>query len=87
MDLRDDVKSRMAQTHRLAQKYYDSGDTARARVEYIKCAGLAQQMASLSAPDHKSDFVALSKKYSEIAEGLKEGNIKVYTNGIKPAEQ
>jgi len=86
MDLRDEVKSRMTQTHRLAQKYYDSGDTARASVEYTKCAGLAQQLATLSTPEHKSELVALSKKYSEISDGLKQGNIKVYTDGVKPAE-
>jgi transitional endoplasmic reticulum ATPase len=86
MDLRDEVRSRMAQTRRLAQKYYDSGDIARARIEYIKCAGLAQQLATMTTPDRKNDFIALSEKFKEIAEGLKEGNIKVYTSGIKPAE-
>ena len=87
MDLRDEVKSRMEQTHRLAQKYYDSGDIARARVEYIRCAGLAQQMSSISPPGQNPDYIAMSNKYKEIAEGLKENNIKVYTSGIKPAEQ
>ena len=86
MDLRDEVKARMAQTHRVAEKYYDSGDNVHARIEYIKCAGLAQQLATLSTPEHKNDYIALNKKYSEIAEGLKEGNIRVYTNGIKPTE-
>jgi hypothetical protein len=55
MDLRDEVKSRMEQTHRLAQKYYDSGDIARARVEYIRCAGLAQQMSTISPPGQNPD--------------------------------
>jgi transitional endoplasmic reticulum ATPase len=86
LDLRDEVRDRLEQTRRLAQKYYDSGDTGRARLEYIKCAGLAEQLATLTTPERKNDFVALSKKFREISEGLKEGNIKVYTSGVKPAE-
>lgn len=86
MDLRDEVRSRMTQTHNLAKKYYDGGDIARARLEYIKCAKLAKQLISLYPANRKDEFIAMSNKFQEIADGLKEGNIKIYTDGIKPAE-
>ena len=86
MDLRDEVKSRMTQTHKLAKKYYDNGDISRARLEYVKCAQLAKQLASLYPANRNKEFTAMSNKFQEIAEGLKEGNIKIYTDGVKPAE-
>lgn len=86
MDLRDEVKSRMTQTHKLAKKYYDNGDISRARLEYVKCAELAKQLASLHPANRSKEFMAMSNKFQEMAEGLKEGNIKIYTDGVRPVE-
>ena len=86
MELRDEVKSRFNRCHRLAKKYYDEGNVARARVEYIKCAQLMEHLAQLSPPERRDKLLERAKHFAEIADGLKEGTIKVYTSGIKPSE-
>ena len=87
MELRDEVKSQFNKCHRLAKKYYDEGNIAKARVEYLKCAQLMEQLAKLSPQEKRREILNRSQKFREIAEGLQEGTVKVYTNGIKPAEQ
>jgi transitional endoplasmic reticulum ATPase len=87
MELRDEVKSQFNKCHRLAKKHYDEGNIAGARVEYLKCAQLLEQLAKLSAQDKKAELLSRSQKFREIAEGLQEGTVKVFTDGIRPAEQ
>jgi len=87
MELRDEVKSQFNKCHRLAKKYYDEGNIAKSRVEYLKCAQLMEQLAKLSPQEKRREILNRSQKFREIAEGLQEGTVKVYTNGIKPAEQ
>ena len=87
MELRDEVKSQFDKCHRLAKKYYDKGDVARAKVEYLKCGRLLEHLAQLSPPQRKEELLSRSQKFREIAEGLQEGNITVYTSGVKPKER
>jgi len=87
MELRDEVKSQFNKCHRLAKKYYNEGNIAKARVEYLKCAQLLGQLAKLSPQEKKTELLNRSQKFRSIAEGLQEGTIKVYTNGVRPAEQ
>ena len=86
MDLRDEVKSRLEKTHQLAKKYYDAGDIARAKVEYSKCSGLSLQLGKLLPAERGNEYYAQAKKFQEMAEGLQEGTVKIYTNGVKPPE-
>lgn len=86
MDLIDEVKSSFTRAHKLAKKYYDEGDTAKARVEYLKCAQFAEHLAEIK-PQNKKEFKEKAAKFKEIAEGLKEGNIKVYTGGAIPKDE
>jgi|GEM_PF-965903 len=86
MDLRDEVKSSFARAHKFAKKYYNEGDIAKARVEYLKCVQFAEQLAELK-PERKKEFGEKAAKYKEIAEGLKEGSIKIYTGGVIPREE
>ena len=87
MELRDEVKSQFNKCHRLAKKYYDESNVAKARVEYMKCAQLLGQLAKLSPQEKKAELLNRSQKFRNIAEGLQEGTIKVFTDGIRPAEQ
>ncbi|MBU4222565.1 MAG: ATP-binding protein, partial [Euryarchaeota archaeon] len=86
MDLRDEVRSSFNRAHKLAKKYYNEGDIAKARVEYFKCAQFADRLAELK-PEKKKEFKEKATKYKEIAEGLKDGKIKVYTGGVIPREE
>lgn len=86
MELRDEVRSQFNKCHRLAKKYYDDGNVAKARVEYLKCAQLLEHLAKLSPPQRKGELLSRSQKFREIAEGLKEGTVKVYTDGIMPSQ-
>jgi transitional endoplasmic reticulum ATPase len=87
MELRDEVKSQFNKCHRLAKKYYDESNVAKARVEYMKCAQLLEQLAKLSPQEKKTELLNRSQKFRNIAEGLQEGTIKVFTDGIRPTEQ
>ena len=86
MDLRDEVKGQFERSHKLAKKYYDSGDTGKARVEYQKCAQFLKHLADLSPPERKRKLLQRSKNFQKIADGLKKGKVKVYTDGILPPE-
>jgi transitional endoplasmic reticulum ATPase len=86
MDLRDEVRSSFKRAHKLAKKYYDEGDVAKARVEYLKCAQFAEHLAELT-PEKRQEFKERAAKFREIAEGLKGGNIKVFTSGVLPKEE
>lgn len=85
MDIRDEVRSSFKRAHMLAKKYYDEGDLTRARTEYLKCALFTERLADLT-PLKRNEFLEKAKQFKEIAEGLKEGQIKIYTDGVKPAE-
>ena len=85
MELRDEVRNSFNRAHKLAKKYYDEGDINRARTEYLKCAKFAERLADLT-PQNRNEFKEKANNFKEIAEGLKEGNIKVFTNGVKPSE-
>ena len=87
MELRDEVASQFRRCHRLARKYYDEGNLARSRVEYLKCGQLLEQLAKLSPQEKRGEILSRSKKFREIAEGLQQGTITVYTDGIIRAEQ
>ena len=87
MELRDEVRSQFNICHRLAKKHYDEGNIAKARVEYQKCAQLLEHLAQLSPPQRRSELLNRSKKFHDIAEGLQEGTVKVYTSGVKPVEE
>jgi transitional endoplasmic reticulum ATPase len=84
MELRDEVRSQFNQCHRLAKKHYDNGEIAKARTNYLKCSQLLEHLAKLSAAAKRPEIIERSKKFKEIAEGLKEGTVKVYTDGIMP---
>ncbi len=86
MELRDEVKGQFERSHKLAKKYYDAGDTAKARVEYQKCAQFLKHLADLSPPERKRKLLQRSKNFQKIADGLKKGKVKVYTDGILPTE-
>lgn len=86
MELRDEVRSQFNRCHRLAKKHYDEGDIPKARVEYQKCAKLLEHLAQLSPSQRRSELLNRSQKFREIAEGLKEGTVKVYTDGIMPSK-
>lgn len=83
MELRDEIRSAFERAHKLAKKYYDEGDSGKARVEYLKCAQFADRLADLT-PGKRSELKEKASRFREIGEGLKEGNIKVYTDGVKP---
>jgi len=87
MDLRDEVRSRFNKCHKLARKYYDEGNVAKARVEYVKCARLMEQLVQLSPPERRGELRSRAQKFHDIAEGLRDGTIKVYTSGILPPEK
>jgi len=55
-------------------------------VEYLKCARFAEHLSELT-PSKKKEFHERAEKFREIAEGLKAGDIKVYTDGIVPEEE
>ena len=86
MELRDEVKSQFDRSHRLAKRYYDAGKIAKARVEYMKCAQFLEHLARLSPTERKGKLLERSRRFKEIADGLKEGTIQVYTNGVIPPE-
>lgn len=86
MELKDEVRSSFQRAHRLARKYYDEGDVAKARAEYLKCAHFADHLAEIT-PEKKTEFKEKAANFREIAEGLKQGNIKVYTDGVVPREE
>jgi len=87
MELRDEVRSQSNKCHRLAKKYYDEGNIAKARVEYLKCAQLLEQLSKLSPQKEKAELLDRSQRFRDIVEGLQEGTIKVFTDGIRPSEQ
>jgi transitional endoplasmic reticulum ATPase len=86
MELKDEVRSSFKRSHNLARKYYDEGNLSKARVEYLKCARFAEHLSELT-PSKKKEFHERAEKFREIAEGLKVGDIKVYTDGIVPEEE
>jgi transitional endoplasmic reticulum ATPase len=86
MELKDEVRSSFKRSHDLARKYYDCGDLSKARVEYLKCARFAEHLCRLT-PSKKKEFHERAEKFREIAEGLKIGDIKIYTDGIVPEEE
>jgi transitional endoplasmic reticulum ATPase len=86
MELKDEVRSSFKRSHDLARKYYDEGNLSKARVEYLKCARFAEHLSKLT-PSMKKEFHERAEKFREIAEGLKVGDIKVYTDGIVPEEE
>jgi transitional endoplasmic reticulum ATPase len=86
MELRDEVKSQFNKCHRLAKKHYDEGNIAQARTEYLKCAQLLEHLAQLSPAPRRGELLSRSQQFRDIAEGLKEGTVKVYTSGIMPTE-
>ena len=86
MELKDEVRSSFERSHNLARKYYDCGDLSKARVEYLKCARFAEHLSELT-PSKKKKFHERAKKFRDIAEGLKVGDIKVYTDGSVPEEE
>jgi transitional endoplasmic reticulum ATPase len=86
MELKDEVKSSFKRSHDLARKYYDEGNLSKARVEYLKCARFAEHLSEIT-PSKRKGFHERAEKFREIAEGLKVGDIKVYTDGIVPEEE
>ena len=87
MELRDEIKGRFDRCHRLAKKYYDAGKIGPARTEYLNCAQLLEHLAKLSPPQRRKEVLDRSQRFREIAEGLEEGTVKVYTDGIMPRVQ
>jgi transitional endoplasmic reticulum ATPase len=86
MELRSEVKGQFEKSHRLAKKYYDEGKIAKAREEYLKCAQFMEHLAQLSPPERKGKLLERAKQFGEIATGLKDGTIKVYTSGVEPPQ-
>lgn len=86
MDIWDEVWGQFERSHRLAKKYYDAGKIAKARVEYAKCAQFLEHLAQLR-PEKKTDLLERSKKFKDIAGGLRDGTVKVYTDGVIPAKE
>ena len=86
MELKDEVKGRFDRSHKLAKKYYNEGNIAKARAEYMKCAQLMEHMAKLSSAERRPKLMDRAMKFKEIAAGLQEGKIKVYTDGVIPQE-
>lgn len=88
MELRDEIKSQFRRSHDLAKKYYDEGEIAKARVEYLKCAEFLKRLAK-ATPDKKSksEILERAERFKEMADGLKDRNIKIYTDGVVPEEE
>ncbi|RLJ03703.1 MAG: hypothetical protein DRP08_03190, partial [Candidatus Aenigmatarchaeota archaeon] len=86
MELRDEIKAQFRRSHELAKRYYDEGDIARARVEYLKCAEFLRQLAK-QTPSKREELLERAEKFAEIAEGLREGRIKIFTNGVVLPEE
>ncbi len=87
MELRDGVKAQFRKSHNLARKHYDEGNMAKASVEYLKCAKFLEHLADMSPRDQRKELLDRSRKFREIADGLKEGSVKVYTDGVIPPEE
>lgn len=87
MEILDDVIAKFKKTHKLAKRYYESDDTIKAAGEYAKCARMARQIAKMSSNSaDRKEYLQKAEKFEEMAAGLKEGNIKIFTDGVKPAE-
>jgi len=86
VELKDEIRSQFRRCHRLAKKSYDKGDTARAVVEYLNCAQLLEHLSRVSAPQRRSDLLTRSQKFRDIAVGVWEGTVTVYTSGVKALE-
>ena len=76
MELRDEVKGQFDRSHRLAKQYYDAGNVAKARVEYLKCAQFLKHLAQLSPPERKRKILERSRKFKEIGEIIREEVLK-----------
>lgn len=87
MELKEEVKSQFNHCHRLAKKYYEAGDVGRAQVEYQKCARLLEHLVGLSSGKLKTEYTEKAAKFQEIAAGLAQGKIKIYTDGVLPPTQ
>lgn len=86
MELRDEVRSQFERSHRLAKKYYNAGKIPEARKEYARCAQFMEHLAKLSPTERRGKLMERAKKFRNIAEGLQDGTVKVYTDGIIPEE-
>lgn len=86
MDLAGDVELRIKKTHKKAKNYYNAGDRANSAREYQSLSKLYRQLAKLQ-PSKKKTYQKKADKYREISQGLKEGNIKIYTEGVKPEKE
>ena len=87
MELKDELRSQFNRCHRLAKKHYNDGHIANARVEYLKCVELLKHLAQISSPQQKETLLKRAQSFSEIADGLQKGTIKVYTDGLMPAKK
>lgn len=84
MELYDEIMFQFKRSHQRAKKCYEVGDNAKASVEYFKCAQFLERLAKLSSPQMKKEMSERAKKFRNIAEGLRNGTVKVYTDGIAP---
>lgn len=88
MEILDDVKRELRNSHKLAKKYYESGETSKAASQYAKCASLSEQISKLSSNGtDKSHYLQQSKKFEELASGLKENNIKISLEGSSKSQE
>ncbi|RZN13573.1 MAG: ATP-binding protein [Methanosarcinales archaeon] len=86
MELRDEIKAQFRRSHELAKRYYNEGDRAKARVEYLKCAEFLKQLAN-NTPSKRKEIIERAEKFTVLAEGIKEGSIKIFTDGITPQKE
>ncbi|CAD6495126.1 MAG: ATP-dependent zinc metalloprotease FtsH [Candidatus Argoarchaeum ethanivorans] len=86
MELRDEIKAQFRRSHELAKRYYNEGDRAKAWVEYLKCAEFLKQLAN-NTPSKRKEITERAEKFTVLAEGIKEGSIKIFTDGITPQKE
>ena len=87
MEILDDTITRLRKVHKQAKRDYESGDVGKASSRYMKCAKMARQISKMSTKSaDKKEYLQKAEKFEKMASGLKEGNIKIFTDGVKPAE-
>lgn len=80
MELKSELKNEIDRNHKLAKKYYDSGDMISASRYYGKCSLLMQHLADMSTGKQKLEILQLAAKYRDISQGLMTGGVRLRSN-------
>lgn len=83
VDLAGELELKIKKTHKRAKEYYSAGDRPSSAKEYLRLSKLYRELVKLR-PAKRGTYQKKAQKYREISQGLKEGNIKIYTDGVIP---